>query len=560
MARIAAILAVDHRATNASTGAQIVPLMDQITGAARPALVLVWLAVGLILMVACANVAHLLLARTMSRQHELAIRASLGASSTRLLRVIGTESMLLVLTGGLLGGLLASILLPLFKEFAVNRIPRIDEIVMSKAVSVYTLAAMLITTVLISIPSFIEARGAKVRHSGRRTRLARIIMTAEVALSFLVFAGTLLLARSFNALLQLDPGFDSRNTLALTVNLPRNTDGWEGATHIFENQLAPHIRELPGVEAVATTNMAPMMLDRTESSRYTSRFTVKAAPQNSGSYPVAQIRWVSDEYFRVLRIPLLEGRALTARDRGTPWHLINETLARRFFPGESPIGKQLITGIDTPGSGVVEIAGVVGDVRDLALDREPVPTIYSINTSPGLVVLVRVNGNPLPLAPDIQEIVRRADPDATVTPARTVDQLVDASLARYRFALWLMVGFAVLAAVLCVVGIYGVVSFSTTRRLREFGIRAALGATRWRLMRLVLSSGLAVAAMGICFGLALYLSVSRLFQALLFQVSPTDVAALAIAGTLVSVVTIASTALPARRASQVLPTAVLRHE
>ncbi len=258
--------------------------------------------------------------------------------------------------------------------------------------------------------------------------------------------------------------------------------------------------------------MSPMSLDRTEWSRYTLRFERKGAVQSSEATSTAQLRWVSEEYFRALQIPLKQGRFLTSKDRGEPKRLINETLARRFFAGENPIAKELILNVGSSQPKPVEIVGVVGDTRDLGVDAEPQPTVYMLDTSPRMTLLVRTAGEHKNLAAAITRIVREAEPEAPVSRIQTVDDITQSSMSRQRVSMALMAGFAVLAGALLIVGIYGVLSYGIGRRTREFGIRTAIGALPRDVVRLVLREGLYTTAAGLAVGFLLFSAVSANLQ------------------------------------------------
>lgn len=380
-------------------------------------------------------------------------------------------------------------------------------------------------------------------------------MISEVAVSFVVLAGALLLARSFAQLLSVNPGFDAQHVLVM--DFAAQSD-WDRAAELFNNNLRPAIAALPGVESVAGASMAPFSLDRTETSRFASRFGVAGTEYAAGAYPVAQVRWISEDYFRVLKIPLLAGRRLTAADRQKPVWLINETLARQYFPGRDPVGRELIADVATPSPSRVTIAGVVGDVRDLSVDAPARPTVYLIDTSPRNTLLLRVASDPRGFAAAIREIVRKAAPDAPILRAQPLEELLSASLARQRFALKTMTGFAALAAVLALVGIYGVVSYSVSRRVREFAIRAAIGARPRDLARLVGLQALRVCAAGIVAGLLIFAFAARLFRSMLYQVSTMDPVALAVTAAVVAALATAALAVPVRRAAASDPNRNLR--
>jgi predicted permease len=568
MTAIAANLAGQHPATDHNVGAHVVPLLAQVTSSVRPALLIVWMAVGLVLLVACVNVAHLLLARTMSRQRELAIRAALGASSLDLFRMLGGECLVLIGCGGLLGAAVAGGLVAALKNMAASYIPRMDEVSFDAGVALYTLAAMALCAGVVALPGLWKVLrtdlGQTIKQSdtqlfsGRAGRLGPVMMAAEIALAFIVVSGAALLTRSFASLRHVDPGFRSGNVLAMDVSVSAQ-NGWPLAGVLFNDRLAPALRGLPGVSSVAVANMAPLSLDRTEMSRFASRFGIQGRTFAPGSYPVAQLRWVSSDYFATLGIPLLRGRLLDANDHNQPRFLVNETLARQYFPGEDATGRKLLMNVDTPDVNPVEIVGVVGNARDLSLDLDPQPTLYLIDTGPGMALLIRSTGDPKLLAPAVARIVRQVAPDAPITLVEPLEALVDRSLARYRFAFLLMAGFAALAAALAAIGIYGVIGYAVGRRTREFGVRTAVGATPLRLLRLVLGEGLAVAIAGVAMGGLLFsLIVAKLFRNILFHVKPADPAMLATSAVAVVLIAFLAMALPARRASRVDPCASLR--
>ena len=570
VARIGVNLARQNPATDRNMGARVVPLLAQVTSSIRPVLLLVWMSVGLVLLVACANVAHLLLARTMSRQRELAIRAALGASSRALLRLLFSESLALVALGGVLGAVVAAVLVSLLKNMAASFIPRIDDVAFDAGVALYTLGAMLLCAAAVAAPSLWRVArtdlGQTMKQSdtqlfsGRAGRFGPVVMAFEIALAFVVFAGSLLLTRSFDSLRHVDPGFRGEHVLAMTFNTSAR-DGWDPAYRLFNNRLAPALRALPGVVSVAAANMAPLTLDRTEMSRYATRFGIEGRNYAPGSYPVAQLRWVSPDYFATLGIPLLRGRLLTADDHNQPRWLVNEALARQFFPGQDVVGRELRIGVDTPGVNSVEIAGMVGNARDLSLDLDPAPTVYLIDTSPAITLLVRTSGDPVQLAPAVARVVRRTAPEVPVTLIKPLDDLVSQSLARYRFVFLLMAGFACVSGLLAAIGIYGVIGYAVGRRTREFGIRTAVGATPTGLLRLVLGESAAVAIAGVLAGGLLFtFMAASLFRPILFQVRPADPVSLAAGAAAVELIAIFATLIPARRAARVDPCAALRSE
>jgi putative ABC transport system permease protein len=564
MHAVAARLAAEHRETNGTVGAYAVPLARQISGDVRSALLLVWAAVGLVLLMACANLAHMLLARMLDRRQEMAIRAALGAGRGGLMRIVFTESLLLSLVGGMAGAALASVAGGVLQRIAQGRIPRLEPLGFAGHAPMFVLAASILCGVLFALPACAQAlRAQAAPGAGRsmtrpRSTLGSILIAAEVAMAFVVLTGAALLVRSFVALLSEDPGFQAKGVLAMEVPMPSSRYDWNKTARFLNTQLLPAVRVLPGVQDVAAANCAPMSLALTAHSRYATRFGIEGRAFELGRHPVAQLRWVTPDYFRVLGIPLKEGRLLTDADEGKPAYLINETLARRFFPHENPTAHRLIMNVMDPHQDLIAIAGVVGDVRDMGLDEAAPPTLYLISSSPGMTLLVKTDGDPMRLAAPIRDAIHRADPEIAVQKVTPVDRYVADSLARRRFALTLVAGFGALAALLTAAGIYGLLAYSVSGRAREFGIRAALGATPATLLRQVLTEGAAVTIPGLAAGIAASLACARLMKSMLYRLSPMDPLSLVAAAVLLSVVAVLSVWLPARRAARIDPGTALR--
>ncbi len=570
---LAARLAAEHRDTNGTVGAYTVPLSREIIGDVRPALLLVWAAVGLVLLMACANLAHMLLARMLDRRQEIAIRLALGAGRVRLMRLVFTESLLLALAGGACGALLAAAAGSTLRHMAEGRIPRLQELgeLGSQGYApLFVLALSILCGILFALPACAEALGAERRPAAGRSMskprsplgspLSSLLIAAEVAMAFVVLMGAALLVRSFAALLNEDPGFRAKGVLAVEVPLPSSRYDGQKAARFLAAQLMPAVRALPGVETVAAANCAPMSLGPTEHTRYATRFGIEGRTFEPGRYPVAQIRWVSPEYFRVLQIPLKRGRWLTEADRDQPRYLINETLARRFFPDADPTAHRLVMDVMDPHPDLVTVAGVTADVRDMGLDEAPLPTLYLIGSSPYMTLLVKTAGEPMRWAAPIRDVIHRADPEVAVVKAAPVEQYVADSLARRRFALTLLAVFAGLAALLTAAGVYGLLAYSVSGRAREFGIRAALGAAPADLRRLVVREGAAVTIPGLALGLAASLAGARLVKGMLYRLSPIDPLSLAAVALLLIGITLLSVWLPARRAASVDPGTALRVE
>ena len=563
---LAARLAAEHRETNGTVGAYVVPLARQITGDVRPALLLVWAAVGLVLLMACANLAHMLLARMLDRRQEMAIRAALGAGRGRLVGMVFTESLLLALVGGACGAMLAVAANGVLQRMAQGRVPRLEPLGFAGHAPLFVLVSSILCGFLFTVPACAQAfRAQAAPAAGRsmsrpRSALGSILIAAEVAMAFVVLTGATLLVRSFVALLSEDPGFQAKGVLAMEVPMPSSRYDDNKSAQFWKSQLWPAVRALPGVEAVAMANCAPMSLSPTARSRFATRFGIEGRTFDPGRYPVAQYRWVTPEYFRLLEIPLKRGRLLAEADRDKPRYMINETLAQRFFPHEDPTTHRLIMGVMDPHQNAIEIAGVVGDVRDMGLDEPVPPTLYTISSSPRMTLLVKTAGDPLRLAVPIREAIHRADPEVAVLKVAPIAQYVADSLARRRFALTLLAAFGGLAALLTAAGIYGLLAYSVSGRVREFGIRAALGATPANLLRMILKEGGAVTIPGLAVGVVVSLACARLMKGLLYNLSPMDPLSLASAALLLAVITVFSVWLPARRAARVDPGEALRLE
>ena len=566
MRALASRLATEHRDTNGTVGAYVVPLARQITGDVRPALLLVWSAVGLVLLMACANLAHMLLARMLDRRQEMAIRVALGAGRGRLMRMVFTESLLLALVGGVAGAALAVAAGGILQRMAQGRIPRLEVLGFAGPVPMFALISSILCGLLFALPACaqafrVQAGPAAGRSMSKpRSPLGSILIAAEVAMAFVVLTGATLLVRSFIGLLNEDPGFQAKGVLAMEVPMPSSRYDWKKTARFLNTRLLPSVRALPGVQIAAAANCAPMSLALTAHSRYATRFGIEGRAFEPGHNPVAQFRWVTPDYFGVLGIPLKSGRWLTEADEGQPVYLINETLARRFFPHEDPAAHRLIMGVMDSHQQLIQIAGVVGDVRDMGLDEAVPPTLYLISSSPGMTVLVKTAGDPMRLAAPIRDAIHRADPEIAILKVAPVAQYVADSLARRRFALTLLAAFGGLAALLTAAGIYGLLAYSVSGRVREFGIRAALGATPANLLRMILREGASVTVPGLAVGGAISLACARLMKSLLYRLSPMDPVSLAAAVVLLMVITVLSVWLPARRAARVDPGAALRVE
>jgi predicted permease len=558
---IARQMAAEHPDTNATVGAYVVPLARELTASVRPPLLLAWAAVGLVLLMACANVAHLFLARLTERRDEMAIRAALGAGPWQLMRTTWAEAFLVAAVGGVTGIAAAAWTVRLVRHW----IPSFESTGFAGPVWLFAVAISMVAVVLFGLPAGWQAMrsgrqfaAAGMRIARGRSRMSAILMAGEVALALLVLTGVALLTRNFAALLDTDPGFRAERVWTIP-NLPYGRD-WGESQKFFATQLMPAILRVPGVVDVAAVNAAPMSLAPTDHSRFASRFGIQGRSFNEGSYPVSQGRWITPQYFGVLEIPLRRGRWLTESDRGKPYILINETLARRFFPDRDAVGKQLIFGVMDPIREYSEIVGVVADVRDMGLDAEVEPTVYRLDTSTQMTLLVKTASASPQLSRALRDAIHAVDSELPVTRIQPLQQNVADSLARRRLALTLLAIFGGMAAFLTAAGIYGLLVQSVSARARELGVRAAIGAAPRELTAMILREALILAAPGIVAGAILSLAFARLMKTFVYRMSPTDPISMASAAAFILALTCFAAWLPARRAAAVDPAVSLRSE
>lgn len=566
---IAAHLGQQYPQTNSDVGAVVAPLREQLVGHVRLALYILFGAVSLVLLIACANVASLLLVRAIERQREFAVRAALGASSTHLLRQSLTESLLLSLTGGLVGILVSRALVTVIVAISPSNLP-LAQIRLNPVVLFFAVAVSLITAFIFGLAPAVQASrinlqdvlrgGGRSESGGRgRQRFRQALVISEIALALIVLVGAGLLARSFVTLLHTDPGFTSDKGLALEVQL-----GTLPAAErtVFVDQVLEKVAALPGVQAVAVSSALPF-----HDSQVALPVPIKISDRiagPAGSEPIALMIKASDEYFRALGVPLLQGRLFDRRDRDNapPVVLINETMARRFWPAETPLGRTI--SFTAAGQNLTaEIIGVVGAVRPTGFDSEPRPEFYlHYPQSPaGLVTLfVRTAGDPAPLLPAVKAEIRKVNRNQAFLSVYTIAQLVDKTTAQRRFNLLWLGAFAVLALILATVGLYGLISFSTAQRTKEIGVRMALGAKPVDVLGLVMREGITLALIGVAIGLVVVAWASQLMKSLLFGVSPTDAMTFASVALLVTLVALLACYIPARRATRVDPLVALKYE
>ena len=554
-------------------------LQDELVGGYRAALWLLLGAVGLALLIACANLANLLLARATGRRREFTIRVTLGATRFRLARQVLTESLLLAVAGGGLGAILATYGRDLLLALGPADLPRLDEAVIDGRILLFSLALSILVGIVFGVAPALQAartdlvaelkEGGRTGPGARSSRLRNAVVIAEVALSLALLVGAGLLIRSFGQLQSVSPGFEPGGLLTAQVSLPAASYSEARAVRVLYDKLAGRLTDLPGVEAVGAASVLPLsgINARTD-------FTISGRPPATpADTPAAQDRWVSPGYFHAMRIPLLEGRDFTEADdeRGAGVAVIDETLARRHWPDASPMGAHLLLDYGTgekPRD--FEIVGIAGNVKHVSLNEEPTGTIYaplaqippSVVTSrvASLSVVARGATGTQTLARTLRRELQKIDPQAAASSIKPMSQYLDATVAARRFNMLLMSLFAGVALLLATAGLYAVLSFSVMQRTHEFGIRMALGASMGELLRLVIRQGLKLASAGIAMGLVASLALTRLMSSLLFGVGAADPLTFAGVAALLAAAALLACCIPAWRAARVDPMIALRRE
>jgi len=569
---IAKRLMAQYPNSNTGVGVSIVPLPQQVVGDVRRPLLVMAGVVGLLLLMVCANVGNLLLARASSRKHEFALRAALGASRLRMTRQLLAESLLLASIGGLLGLGLAAWGVGVLRLLAPAELPRIDEIAINGPVAVFnmavTLAAGLLCGMLPAIQSgrrnlttaLVEQAYAS---AGRaRLRVRHLLVIAQTALGVVVLVCAGLLLRSFVHLTEVPVGFGSEGVLTLRVALPNARYRTGVEREAFYRRLADKLEVLPGATSAGAISFLPL----TMSGRTTGVSVEGETPQTPGQIRFVDFRSVSPGYFTSMSIPLLAGRNVAWSDTAaTPLSIvISETMARTFWPGQNAIGKRIKLGRLTQDLPWISVVGIVGDVRQLELTRVPRPAMYlpalqDMGTGDTLRDwVVRTSGDPLSLASEARTAIWTIDPQLAIARIQTMEQILSASTAPQRFNLLLIGLFAGLGLLLAAIGLYGVTAHTVALRTRELGIRTALGAQRSELLRLVLGDGARLTIIGLGVGTFVAFFLSRLMATMLFGVSAHDATTFAGVGLLVIVVSIVASLIPARRAVRLDPTITLR--
>jgi putative ABC transport system permease protein len=556
--------------TNRGRSFYLVSLQEQMTGDVRPLLLILLAAVGTVLLIACVNVASLLLSAGGVRQKEIAIRAALGAGRCRLARQLLTESMLLALMGGVVGLLLAWWLVGSLVKFPGLNLPRAEEVGIDARVLGFSFGLALLTGLLFgSIPALVAARpdlqqvlkgggGSATAGAGSR-RLRSLLIVAEVSLAFLLLVGAGLLTGSFISLLNVKLGFNTERLLTFAVSLPAARASQSSQRVGFYRQLQTRLASLPEVESVGIVSSLPL------SGANNGSIVIVEGRLLSAGEQAQTIGWQSASagYFKTIGIPVLRGRNFTAEDatRAQRVVLINESLARQVFPHEDPVGKRVSFGAPRTQADWREIIGVVGDARHHTLEIEPEPRAYDMfeqSSSSSMFIIMRTAGDPSRLANTARQQARELEPEAPVYLLATMDELVGRSTSTRRFSMLLMGGFALIALLLAAVGIYGVLSFAVSEQRQEIGIRIALGAGRFDVLRLVVGQALKLTLTGMLIGLVGSLLLTRFMSNLLYGVSPTDPRVLLLTSLTLTLVALLACYIPARRATKVDPMSALR--
>jgi len=570
MAAVAKQLSAERPDMDKDWSAAVVPFLEDLTENIRLPLLVLLASVGLVLLIACANVANLLLMRATGRLREIALRAALGAGRRRILQQLLSESLLLALAGWA-GGLAVGYwglqgLLALIPQSVP--LPRMESIHLDSGVFLFALSISLATAILFGLVPAIQAsrpqlqsalqQGSQRTGVGGNRVFRRAFVVAEIALALLLLVGAGLLMRSFARLTSVNPGFSTQHLLTMEMfTSPAKYEDNRKRSQYVERVL-DEVRSVPGVQAAGSIHFLPLTGDVSGSC-----WAPAPGPEPNTSSPSSDFLVTGPGYFRTIGTPMLSGRDFGPQDRfGTPTVLVvNHAFAARFLAGQNPIGKKLNVCWTVPNP--VEIVGVVADARQTDLKVAPQPTIFLANAQGPMYfarLVVRTGADPHQLARAVQAAIHRVDPDQAISNVETMDDIFSDSVARPRFQLVLLLVFAGIAVLLATIGVYGVVSYSVTQRTQEIGIRVALGARSMDVSGMVLREGLLLGGLGVALGLAAAVAATRLLSSLLFQVTPTDPVTLGAVAGLLLAVTLAATLLPARRATKVDPMVALHYE
>jgi predicted permease len=554
--------------TNRDGRIKLVPLKEEIVGRARPMLLLLFGAAAFVLLIACVNVANLMLARSAARQPEIAVRSALGAGRLRLVRQLLTENLMIALAGGGLGLLFALWGMDALLALAPDKLPRLQSVHMDARVFVFALASAVLTGFLFGLVPALGPLGGpasealKERAQGGsggtgRGRVRGLLVVAETSLALMLLVGAGLLLRSFQALRTEAPGFRPDHVLTMSIDLPSSRYPEEQASQHFYQSLTEKVSALPGVAVTGLGSDIPWT-----SYDENSGFGIVGKPRSPDDHQEARYHFVTPDYFRAIGTPLIAGRFFTSSDTANSPHsiLVNAAFARRYFSAENAVGKQL----DLWGFHNVNIVGVVGDVKDTPNDLQAKPAFYwddwQFLGQSRQVLVVRSSADPSSLVSAVRREVLALDKDLPLSDVRTLNDVTSMAVSGARFTLLLVGLFGGLALLLAAVGLYGVMSYAVTQRTQEIGIRMALGAQTRDVIRLVLERGMTLTLLGVAIGLAGAFALTRLMAGLLFGVTPTNALVFATVPVCLIVVALLACFLPARRATKVDPLVALRYE
>ena len=550
-------------------GAWLVPMHRELSGDLRPALLVLTGAVGFVLLIACANVANLLLARGATRQREIAIRTALGAGRSRVARQLLTESLVLCVFGGGLGLLVALWGLELLLAISPVSLADIGPVDLSYPVLGFTAAVSLATAIICGFaPAFEGSRGSvqdalkdgarQIGASVRHRRIRQAFVVGEIALAVVLLVGAGLMIRSFGSLRGVNPGFDARNVLTARVTVPARRYPDDARRIDFFASLVARLSAIPGVESAGAVSYLPLA-----GAGAATGFTIVGQPAPlPGQGPTTDVSVCDDGYFRALKVPLLRGRVFAEREMREKSNvvIINDALARRYFPNEDPLGKRLVIAMSDPNV-PTEIIGIIGNVKFADFATEARPTTYWPHPQlvySAMTLTLRTTSDPAAFAPLVEREVRAMDKDQPVADVRTMDQWVTRTLSQAKFSSTLLTTFAGLALALAAIGIYGVMSYSVTQRTPEIGIRLALGAEARDILGMVVGNAVRLAAAGLAIGVVLALALSRTLASLLYETAGTDPLTFAAVVGVLGAVAVAASYFPARRASRIPPVEALR--
>ena len=567
MATLAANTACEKVNMDSGWSATAVPLLDQAVGSIRPILLMIFAVVGLVLLLACANVANLLMMRASGRAREISVRLALGASRHRIFCQLMIESLLLALLGGLLGAGLGGIALHLLKSWLPEslRIPRLSEVTLNLPVLLYSATVSVLSALIFGLVPALQSLRRNVTEdlhestrsvtSGREVR--RALVVTEIALALVLISAAGLMVRSLLRLMTVDPGFRAESVLTVRMMLlPVQNEEYRADA---VREMLDRIRALPGVVADGSIGILPM--EGTNSG--TSYYRADRPEPTPNARPGGDVSIITPGYFEAMRIPMIQGRAFNAQDRvGSPLvAILNQSAARMLFPGEDAVGKRVK--VQWTNNDVVEVVGIAADIRHSDVSTPPDPCLFMPNDQqpfPFSALVVRTGGDPAQLAKAIREQIRLVDADQGISKIEEMQQMVSDSIARPRLEAAVLTLFGVIALGLASIGLYGLVAFSVAQRVREIGIRVALGASRAGVFRMILGDGLRLTLIGGIVGLAVIIGLARFLHSLLFEIQPLDPLTLISGICLLTSVSLLACYVPARRATKADPAAVLREE